>query len=241
MKKLKLGFTLAEVATALAIVGIIAAMVMPLLTKNLQKQQAGPTLGRAVEQITLGNQNMLQYANQILAESGSQTDVLSALQVRDINNDPELAADVANVYIIDDIDTLISSIRAYWALEHDEISAEEVLEVKEFDGTIAADTYAAMISGDAKRYNFSKLPASIAIAESPVLPAEANLDALDRQLGYLVFVDTTGWVNGPNTFGKDIFAFRLINNGTLRPLTGLDNGLEFTESIVRAGFRIDYY
>ena len=63
MKNFKLGFTIAEVATALAIVGVVAALVMPLVVKNMQKQQAGPLLGRAVQQIELGCQNAIQLAN----------------------------------------------------------------------------------------------------------------------------------------------------------------------------------
>ena len=39
MKKTKPGFTLAEVATSLTIVGVIAAMLIPQLVKNTQKNQ----------------------------------------------------------------------------------------------------------------------------------------------------------------------------------------------------------
>ena len=48
MKRLRNGFTLAEVLTTLIIVGVVAAIVIPMVAKNIQKQQAGPILGRAV-------------------------------------------------------------------------------------------------------------------------------------------------------------------------------------------------
>ena len=64
----------------------------------------------------------------------------------------------------------------------------------------------------------------------------------DDDTGVEVYIDTTGWDKGPNIFGRDIFAFHLINNGTLKPFNGNEaiNGLELTERVVRDGFKITY-
>ena len=59
--KTKTGFTLAEVLIALTIIGIIAAITVPHLTKNLQKRQTEVTLARATQQIETGIQEYFQY------------------------------------------------------------------------------------------------------------------------------------------------------------------------------------
>lgn len=50
MKILK-GFTLAEVLISLAVIGIIASMTLPALNANIQAQQAGPGLMKAVSEL----------------------------------------------------------------------------------------------------------------------------------------------------------------------------------------------
>ncbi len=41
-------FTMAEVLIVLTILGVIAALTLPALNANIQKQQAGPALMRAI-------------------------------------------------------------------------------------------------------------------------------------------------------------------------------------------------
>ena len=55
MKK-KNGFTLAEALITIGIIGVIAALTLPSLTHDIQKQKIGPTLAKAVN--TLENANM---------------------------------------------------------------------------------------------------------------------------------------------------------------------------------------
>lgn len=54
---IKNGFTLAEALITLAIIGIIASLTLPNLNVNIQKQQVGPALAKAVN--TLENANKL--------------------------------------------------------------------------------------------------------------------------------------------------------------------------------------
>ena len=54
--KLK-GFTLAEVLVVITLLGVVATMTMPALMTNVQKQQAGPALLRAIS--TLDNANAI--------------------------------------------------------------------------------------------------------------------------------------------------------------------------------------
>ena len=60
MKKILKGFTLAEVLITLGIVGVIAALTLPGLSLNVQNQQIGPALAKAI--------NTLEYANKLALE-----------------------------------------------------------------------------------------------------------------------------------------------------------------------------
>ena len=55
------GFTLAEVLITLAIIGIVATLTLPAINLNVQKQQVGPSLAKAVN--TLSNANKLAFAD----------------------------------------------------------------------------------------------------------------------------------------------------------------------------------
>ena len=61
MKNNQYGHTLAETLLVTAIVGIVAALTIPSLVKL--KNQEGAVLGRAIEQIELGCQNIIQNYN----------------------------------------------------------------------------------------------------------------------------------------------------------------------------------
>lgn len=78
-KKSKKGFTLTEVLLAMAVIGVISALAIPQLVKSVQKDKAGVTLGKAVEQIELGCQNMMQDYNSRDDAGASMVDMLSAM------------------------------------------------------------------------------------------------------------------------------------------------------------------
>ena len=63
MRNYKFGFTLTEALLAMAILGVIGALVIPQLVTNTQKNEAGILLGNTVEQISLGVKNLIQHAN----------------------------------------------------------------------------------------------------------------------------------------------------------------------------------
>ncbi len=79
MRRLKKGFTLTEVLLAMAVIGVISALVMPQLVKSTQKDKAGIVLGKAVEQIELGCQNMMQEYNSRDDAGVSMVDTLNAM------------------------------------------------------------------------------------------------------------------------------------------------------------------
>lgn len=223
MKKLKSGFTLAEVATAMTIVGLVAAMVMPLVIKSVQKHQSGTTLGRAVEQITLGNQNIIQFAN-VRTLNGGYADNLSMVTKKN------LGIDNANTSIITD---LASVVPAYWGLNNSQIADDDVKTVKSFSGGDGGSD-ATRVNGGTK-YVFEKFSAGVAICKNnPSIKTE-----LEDEVGYFIYIDTNGWDKSPNRAGADVFAFKLLNNGTLFPATGTDAG-DYAKRVINDGFRITY-
>ncbi len=78
--KSKKGFTLTEVLLAMAVVGVISAMVLPQLVKSTNKDKTGTLLGKAVEQIELGCQNMIQAYNSSEEAGMSMADTLLDLE-----------------------------------------------------------------------------------------------------------------------------------------------------------------
>lgn len=223
MKKLKFGFTLAEVATAMTIVGVIAAMVMPLVTKSIQKHQSGATLGRVIEQITLGNQNIIQFAN-VRTLNGGYTDTLSMVTKKN------LGIGNANTSIITD---LASVVPAYWGLNNTQISNDDVKTVKSFSGGNGGND--ATRVKDGTKYAFEKFSAGVAIYKNN--PSVKN--KLEDEVGYFIYIDTNGWDKSPNRAGADVFAFKLLNNGTLVSATGTDAG-DYAERVINDGFKITY-
>lgn len=225
MRKLKFGFTIAEIATSMTIIGVVAALLMPQVVKNLQKNQAGPILGRAVEQIVLGNQNLIQMAN-ISTNSVTQFDVLGGIRERDLN-----PASQTNNFILSILPEIIP---AFWNLENETIDADEILEIRSFTPNADEENNAIPLS-----YRFSKISAGVAIDNNNI---NATPNGNDEDTGMIIYIDTTGWDKAPNIYGRDIFAFHLINNGTLRPFNenDADNGLELTQQVVKDGFRVTY-
>ena len=65
--KLK-GFTLAEVLITVALLGVVASMTLPALSTNMQKQQAGSALMRAIS--TLDNANALMLVEHDIVSFG---------------------------------------------------------------------------------------------------------------------------------------------------------------------------
>lgn len=74
----KSGFTLAELLISLTIIGVVAAITIPQVVKNVQKRQANAVLERTVEQIEVGCQNMIQAQNDKIT-NGAYIDKVSSI------------------------------------------------------------------------------------------------------------------------------------------------------------------
>lgn len=223
MKKLMWGFTLAETITALAIVGVVAGMVLPLLTNNMQKHSSATVLGTAVAQIELGCQNMIQYGNSRILD-GSYADTLGTLSEGNIKGNSSQSS------VLSDLANLVPS---YWGLKDEKIDSAKVKTIKAYGGQTSTTDKSRVDGGT--RYSFAKIPADIAIYKGTITTS----DIPNIATGYVIYIDTNGWGNYPNRTGKDIFAFNLLNNGTLVPATGTEAG-DYAQRVVNDNFKIKY-
>lgn len=221
MRKLKLGFTLAEILSALAIVGVVSAMVLPMTVKNVQQNQSGPILGRVIEQIQLGSQNMIQFANSNSVD-GSFTDVLSTI------TESDLGVSLSNRSIFGRFANIVP---VYWGLNPEPVELDNNFQVQTFAGANDANT-ANIVREDGTNYSFKNIPADISIIGA----GAQNSVELDARTGIRIYVDTNGLNNRPNRVGVDIYALDLLNNGRLVPATGIVAG-QRAERVIRDGFR----
>ena len=123
MRRLKLAFTLTEALLAMAIVGIIASITIPQVVKNLNKNQTGMILARAVQQIELGNQNMIQMVNDSY-DDGSMIDTLSPIRFSDLNfTDPLLNIQQTSILTIP---LFAEAAAPYWGLTPNNIVRTDI-------------------------------------------------------------------------------------------------------------------
>ncbi len=226
MKKNKKAFTVAELMVAMSVIGIAAFLVIPISVKSFNKHKSGIVLGRTVEQISLGCQNIMQLANINLANTGSFVESLSPITRSMLR----LSGEDSNIS-----DGFADIVRPYWNLENDEI--EEDIVIRNFNGEVVEDS--PVVAAGTSKYNFSNLEASVSIAGT-----FKDDPGMDDETGVVLYIDTNGFANSPNSYGRDIFGFNLINDGSLRPIRfqgDADDGLGRTEEVVRDGFKINYY
>ena len=119
MKKRKFGFTVAEMVTAMSIVGVMSAFVLPLSIKSFNKHHAGIILGRAVEQIISGNQNILQIVN-TNTEDGYYTDYFASLKRKDLYP----ATNAQNDAILTILGNIVPP---FWKLESEVVSSDGIV------------------------------------------------------------------------------------------------------------------
>ena len=221
MIKLKKGFTIIEILIALAIIGIISMLTVPLVVDNIQQKQSAATLSKAISQIETGNQNLIQFANS-QSDDGSYSDSFATIIREDLGIDDNTKTDSV---LSEDFHTLV---RSFWA--SDEGTTAISPSIQNYDRTAFDE---ATLSNN---YSFFKMSAGYSI----VIPSPITLQKdYDADTGFVVYIDTNGWTVKPNRVGKDIFSFKLLNNGKLVPNTAVDSG-DRAKQVIEAGFRIDY-
>ena len=229
MRKIKKGYTLVEVLVALTIVGVISAILIPNISNNIQDRQSAANLAKVIAQIENGNQDLIQYVNAQQTD-GSYTDVLATIKNKDLGDDDTTTQN--NSVLLD----LPKNVKSFWGL--DGVKATINPSPQDFSGNSSSET---MYNTAGDIYHFSKISAGVSIIPaSPAITSDVTGDDTDCT----IYVDTNGWTVKPNRVGKDIFSFKLLNNGKLIPNipdsgTPPESG-EYAKKVIEAGFRIDY-
>ena len=215
MKKIFRGYTLAEVLICLAIVGIIAAMVLPSLISKAGKNVNANSVARTVELIQNGMANIMQMA-QNRNEEGTAPANLASIQLSDIMEDG------GDDYITDN-DNLFALTMGIMGTE--EVEDYNVNNIRDYSGNELEDD----LLSDVYTYKFKKVNSVIifqGITGNRIVNAEDN-DVITR-----IIIDANG-PDTPNRVGQDVFLFGLTNSGHMVP-AGSDayNDNIFNEAIV---------
>ena len=218
---LKKGFTLSEILVALAIVGVISAIVLPQVVTNIESSKAGPMLGRSIEQIEIGARNMVELANSH-QENGSVGTNLGDFMLSDLTGS-EVSDD--KILPLADFRRKCMPFMGLQMLD-DEDEAGRLGQIRENDGTGITDNKIS----NAYIMKFAKFPAEVFMYESE--NSEAAYDEPDATvLG--IYIDINGIKSNPNVIGRDIFRFNLQNNCKLVPAD------DITRNIINNNFKLD--
>ena len=248
--RMRKGFTLAEILVTLTIVGVIASLTVPQLVNNVQKNTAGATLGKVVEQLGYSSINTIQTANSNLANSQdfSMHEVLFSITRGDLG-----VNDDTSTTIIDDLLEGCADIYGMtWKSNDNKI---EDLNIKTYSRT-AVKNRDDETDGKGKLYSVDKVGAEVWVFKTKeAADAESNNDtdfakSLTSKL-LITYIDVNGFGSKPNQFGKDIFKYYITNSGKMVPF-GIDsyktdcvdnsvtNGLACTARVEVDKFSIKY-
>ena len=189
----KSGFTLAEVLITLGIVGVVSALVLPTFTTKMQTAKVGPRLAKAVAGFEQANIAILD---------GSNSDALSGAT---IEGGAALLQD-ADTYFGDEVHGLVTHMKgSYDASRHKFYAA---------DGAMYCLTYAVNRA--------ATIPSADQACEGKFKIGDGttpHLNPIAGDIAYALMIDIDG-DNGPNSAGRDIFFFQMMDDGSLRPWGG---------------------
>ena len=177
----KIGFTLAEVLICLGIIGVVASITLPALTSNVQKQQVGPGLAKAI--------NALETANGL------------ALQQYGARNMKEIA--IAESGVTSYFDSVLKPYLKVTKLE----AQPSNLKYKTFN---FSDDYSGGANGGyyyTSQDGIGYIRPSSAGVSSVGADVIKKLPAGYSGEYYTVFVDTNGFNKKPNAIGKEYLNF----------------------------------
>ena len=206
----KFGFTLAEVLITLAIIGVVAAMTLPVLTQNTRNAQVGPKLAKAVSMFEQANQAMLEAQNLTSLQGGNFWNA----PAEEGGPSPLNGANYANALS-----------------NHFKISQLAVADLGAgYDFRFPAGEEAGCSGGFSLAGMQSIFQSKDGIVyfvrgdRTPVINADSEFSH-QRQIGN-VAIDIDGGT-GLNNWSRDIFAFTLWADGSLRPvgMPGWNGGL----------------
>lgn len=206
----KQGFTLAEVLISLAIIGSIAALIIPALYKNSKTTMISSSLANSVEQLQNGIKNIFLETNNYTDIGNIET--LSAIKKSDIGLE-------GLDYITDD-NTFYDSTKGLLGIENTNYSISNIRDYN--NNALSQD-----LINNFTAYKFKKTPAVVMFQNVSIDKiATANSDDIIAK----VIIDANG-SEKPNMFGKDIFLFGLTDGGVLIP-AGTKKYQDFDKTVI---------
>lgn len=256
----KNGFTLAEVLITLGIVGVIAAMTIPTLMANYQKQVWGTSLAAAVSDFENGIGNM------IISDGASNvfgTKAWLSLQKEDLS-------ELYGYSDTDVVEAFTNHISPYLGIIEQIKDADTFYKgtnLKSISGTEYKDRGDGEYTEPVVFLSKKGYAYQIYIGDSVIgnKGDKAKIEAAGGQLFNIaanVAIDVNG-IKKPNTYGRDLFFFVMGPEGTLYPVGGYDysvflhydnsdtwqkkcandnfeNGIYCTGRIVENKYKMDY-
>lgn len=182
------GFTLAEVLITLVIIGVIAAMTIPTLINNTQKQEFVSGLKKAYSTL---NQSLIKIAELHDASPGDYS--FAKTNGYGLGNDFPKVANVTKKYNRSDE---IMSGYTYTTLKRDDVTPG------------VSSGYPAFITADGQIFVFQKTfgPSG----------REGISNEDKNNSSHIIYVDVNG-LKKPNKMGRDLFVFYLIDDKGIIP------------------------
>ncbi len=192
-RRLFLGFSLAEVMIALAVVGIIAAMTVPVVISNHQRQVM-------VTQVQKIYSDFGQALTILEAENLSKGLFASVLNKKD----GKTIAQTAGVFLVGDADN-----KPYFQVKRDCGTTAQPCFAASYK-TIGNTSVATAFSCE-NGYNVT-FPSGSAVC---IIPAEIDADTRGETANpATVYIDVNG-AEEPNIAGRDLFTFNIYNDYTV--------------------------
>lgn len=195
----KHGFTLAEVIVTLGVVGVIAALTLPIVSNSAAKSQVGPKLAKAVSVWEQANIVMLEDEDVIAITEGFKTTTGTGSSATTTLNFTEYKTALSeHIKMIDTSTSNSSSTNSIFSVD---INGNWVSlfnnENQSFETTNGI-RYAYTVDNISSDDNLETPPHK-------------------QRIGYLA-IDIDSDSDSKNIVGKDIFCFALYNDGSLRAI-----------------------
>ena len=201
--KFKRAYTLSELFITMAIVGIIAALVVPGFWANMRKNIIASELAKSVS-LVQNSMSELMNSSQLLDNTAGELSTLAALKVEDIfESAPEGFS----------LEDYIAQGQNLFSITSGVIGVEQVDNydlgsILNYDGTDPDQE----VLRNCVTYQFKKHKSIVILQDIPNLED----DIQDDQVITRVIIDADG-PEGSNRFGEDVFLFGLTNTGLLVP------------------------
>lgn len=187
----KRGFTLAEVLITLAIIGVVAALVVPALNSSIQKNKVGPTLRKFIGVMTNANQRIL---------GDNDTDTLSS--VFEVPDDWEKTPEEYYKMLSKFVSGVVRDYNIYAQDNHVFYNYKGT----SYPGLYDPPNVFQMQDGSEFKYFVKEKP-------------EIHNGSYKGYIAEIQY-DINGFQTKPNRDGKDMFHFYVDDNGSIIPAGG---------------------